>query len=397
MAEQTAHNRWVLGSNPSGATLNGRSGNGRFCYIIYPSNYKSDLLLEINNFNYAISQLKLCKQNLQNDSENPINEINPAKEEVLSVYQPIFSPENLENLTEQDYKSFLLFKNNRHWTGLHRIGGKATEDMGLLRQALKILIDESKPIEQRLDILRPRTQQPMVPYLGKAVLTAILHVSFPEKYAVWNNTTESALKDLKIWPQFERGSSLGERYVEVNSIVTKLSKALDIDLWHLDSIFWFVADQQAEMEDNQKIDESDTIVAISPRFGLERHLHEFIYDNWDAIEYFSDWELYEEDGDVAAYEYHTGEVGRIDLLATHKRDQNRWLVIELKRHKSSDVVIGQILRYMGWAKENLAGSSGSVEGLIISKISDTKMKYALSQVSNIDLLLYEVEFNLRKQ
>ena len=30
----------------------------------------------------------------------------------------------------------------------------------------------------------------------------------------------------------------------------------------------------------------------SPRFGLERHLQEFLRDNWDHTELGSDWKLY---------------------------------------------------------------------------------------------------------
>jgi len=75
---------------------------------------------------------------------------------VVSRYAPLFSSEGIERMTAEDFKGFLLFRNNRHWDSLHRQGGWMTEDMGRLRKALKILVDESKPIRKRLDQLRPR-------------------------------------------------------------------------------------------------------------------------------------------------------------------------------------------------------------------------------------------------
>lgn len=62
------------------------------------------------------------------------------------------------------------------------------------------------------------------------------------------------------------------------------------------------------------------------KLRLERWLQDFLYDNWDNIEEFQDWEIYE-DGNIVGYEFNTNEVGQIDLLAKHKREP-RWLVVE---------------------------------------------------------------------
>lgn len=130
------------------------------------------------------------------------------------------------------------------------------------------------------------------------------------------------------------------------------------------------------------------------KFGLERHLHEFMRDNWTYIDLSEEWILYEEDGDPeAGYEYPT-DIGRIDLLAKHKNEQ-RWLVIELKRNKSTDKTVGQLLRYMGWVRKELASQDDGVEGLVISKDVDNSMHYALEMTPNMRLQLYEVNFRLK--
>ena len=130
------------------------------------------------------------------------------------------------------------------------------------------------------------------------------------------------------------------------------------------------------------------------RFGIERHLHEFMRDNWNNLDLGREWVLFEEDGDPeAGYEYPC-PVGRIDLLARHRKDA-RWLVIELKRNQSSDKTVGQVLRYMGWVKKELAGSDESVEGLVVAHKAEDAIRYALTAVSDVSLQLYEVDFHLK--
>ena len=42
------------------------------------------------------------------------------EDEVMKRYGYIFHPRNLDNLKKEDFKSFLLMKNNKHWEGIHR-------------------------------------------------------------------------------------------------------------------------------------------------------------------------------------------------------------------------------------------------------------------------------------
>ncbi len=50
-------------------------------------------------------------------------------------------------------------------------------------------------------------------------------------------------------------------------------------------------------------------------------------------------------------QFNTHEVGIIDILAQDTADGS-CVVIELKKRKSSDVVVGQVLRYMGGFRNN---------------------------------------------
>ena len=73
-------------------------------------------------------------------------------------------------------------------------------------------------------------------------------------------------------------------------------------------------------------------------------------------------------------------------------------MIELKRGRSSDKALGQLLRYMGWVKRHLAGANESVKGMIIGRTIDKTLKYAVEGLGSDDVMLmeYEVYFELKE-
>jgi len=97
------------------------------------------------------------------------------------------------------------------------------------------------------------------------------------------------------------------------------------------------------------------------------------------------------DADRTGRQYST-EVGNIDLLA--RNDHDSWVVIELKRDRASDKVIGQTLRYIGWVKNNLAARGQLVRGVIVGSKLDSGLKSAASAVSDV-ISLYSFDFKFR--
>ena len=71
-----------------------------------------------------------------------------------------------------------------------------------------------------------------------------------------------------------------------------------------------------------------------------------------------------------------------------------FVVIELKRGKTSDSTVGQLLRYMAWVDENLATIGKRVRGIIIAREIDDALRYAVRPLSSVTVLTYTVDFKL---
>jgi hypothetical protein len=334
------------------------------------------------------------------DRDATLKEITAARDEVILRYQPVFDAENLPRLSAEEFRQFLVFKNNRHWMSLQRMGPAICADMDRLRKALAILVDETRPLAERLNELLPQRGPAYVPRLHKAVLTPILLICHPEKYGVWNAISEGAMKTFAVWPELEPNAPVGDRYAKVNDILKRLAADIGVDLWTLDALWWRVeVPVDPPPEEVVGVVPGATLAASGGEtlhtFGLERHLQEFLRDNWAHTSLGKEWKLYEEDGDPEAGFEYPCNIGRIDLLAKH-RTESRWLVIELKRNQTSDQTVGQVLRYIGWVKKHMAQAGEQVEGLVIAHDADEGIGYALTAVSMVRLQFYEVQFRLRE-
>jgi restriction system protein len=128
-------------------------------------------------------------------------------------------------------------------------------------------------------------------------------------------------------------------------------------------------------------------------FYLEKYLEDFIVSNFQTI-FKGELKIYE-DADRNDGQQYSTDIGAIDILAVEVKS-NSFVVIELKKGRPSDQVIGQILRYMGWVKQNLCIGEQAVKGLIICHDPDPKLSYALDMTNNIDVRYYSVSFKLRE-
>lgn len=147
-------------------------------------------------------------------------------------------------------------------------------------------------------------------------------------------------------------------------------------------------------------EESDNLTDITTEpdvedkteFVLEKYLEEFIVTKFATI-FRGKLVIYRDPEENVIGQQYTTDVGIIDILA-YEPSTNSFVVIEQKKGRESDKVIGQTLRYMGWVSENLCKNGQMVKGIIICKNTDSRLSYALKMVNNVALKYYRIDFKL---
>lgn len=327
-----------------------------------------------------------------------------AEREVINRYGQLFHPQNLEQITKEDFKSFLLIKNNLHWDGIHRQSNLITADMDKFKNSLQMLLNESISLNTRLDQLFDKNSEYFIKGLGKAVITPILLVVYPNKYGVWNTKSEAGLKSLELLPNFTSKDTFTTKYLKINEVLNNLADELNISLWNLDGLLGEIMGTSPITDDPININTAETeadlqeygISSDNLSFAIEKHLEEFIIANWEKTIFGQGYDLIYEEGDLKSQQYPTA-TGAIDILAI-SQDKKTYLVIELKKGRSSDAVVGQILRYIHWVEDHLCQENKQqVKGAVVVLEPDQKLKYSIKGLKNIDLYTYQLKFQLNKE
>lgn len=141
------------------------------------------------------------------------------------------------------------------------------------------------------------------------------------------------------------------------------------------------------------ISDSDTVTDEDMEFALEKYLEDFMVDNWDKIDFGEKLKIFVDENGNIGKQYYTDEAGYIDILA---KDKDGFVVIELKKGRKNDEVIGQVLRYMGWVRRNIAKENEKVRGVVIVREKDKKLEYALQEVGEkVRAKIYSISFKLK--
>jgi hypothetical protein len=102
--------------------------------------------------------------------------------------------------------------------------------------------------------------------------------------------------------------------------------------------------------------------------------------------------LYEEEG-ITGIEFPVG--GRfIDILAIDS--SGALVVIELKVSRGYDRVVGQLMRYIAWIKQNLADANQKVHGVIVARGISEDLSLACSLLPGVRLYEYEMSLALKQ-
>jgi endonuclease len=151
---------------------------------------------------------------------------------------------------------------------------------------------------------------------------------------------------------------------------------------------WEVTDGGVRLVDDtiEEI-EDDELNMQSTALSFERDLEKSLSVNIKQLE--DGLEIYNKD-DLVGLQLDTGVVGRLDILANDS--EGNLVVIELKAGEAGDLVCGQLLRYMGWVKRELADKGQKVRGMIVANSFKDKLKYAVEILPDVMLKRYEISF-----
>lgn len=127
------------------------------------------------------------------------------------------------------------------------------------------------------------------------------------------------------------------------------------------------------------------------KFSAESRLEDEIEDNINkGFGYFNlPLKMYDNDNGYGR-QYIIPAIGRIDILAVNTTNNDLY-VIELKRGFGDDEIVGQISRYMGWVKKNLASDGQNGLGIICVAQASDKLKYAAEANPNISIYNYSIQ------
>jgi len=185
-------------------------------------------------------------------------------------------------------------------------------------------------------------------------------------------------------------------HIPMKWLPTPIDKSLGRVAFGRMTLYEISNDQYKSLVDDDEasdIEEKQEGVENITEFVLEKYLEEFIISNFKAV--FSDnLTIYTDPQEGVVGQQYTTDVGTIDILGVDANSDSL-VVIELKKGREADKVVGQTLRYMGWVEENLARQGQKVKGLIICREADPKLTYALKPVSSISVKYYNIQFRLR--
>jgi endonuclease len=118
-----------------------------------------------------------------------------------------------------------------------------------------------------------------------------------------------------------------------------------------------------DTDDDQELDDDPELadelaLEQSSEFVLEAHLEEFLVGNWKSIDWGRPLEIWTGPAGQSGHQLVT-PIGRLDFLCSDQR-ANALVVVELKRGRPSDKVVGQVARCTFYFATITAWSSAGV-------------------------------------
>lgn len=233
---------------------------------------------------------------------------------------------------------------------------------------------------------------------GRTVIPKLLSIYYPETFLPIFNDQDHFLSELLSSGLNTENSGL-DLYLEYNFKLLKVKDKLEdiagrtFENFEFAQLLYFTFPKEQLLHENitkaiaENIDEQ--------KFeALEvQHYQSLLHRNFSRLfpklKYFDEEEQIPKNG-----QYDTQTVGIMDILAIDQK--GNFVVIEIKR-QARDKTIGQILRYMGWTKEELCKNGQKVTGLIVAERKDIQLEFALKIIPTVKFMKLGLKITLEEQ
>jgi len=333
-----------------------------------------------------IENLKLWKNSLSSERAQNWTK---NEDEAESITSKILNDENFkqgENLSldqlDKLFSNMRLFSANRN---LSKLLYTATNDYNEFNKKLRYLLHGSDPFPERINEFFKLKS------IGIQTLSQFLVALDTKQYPFVTNITkdmmdisseqdQSALEEAIEHFNIQNHDKLLDRTLDyLRDFITfqSVKNLLSLEKYtQVNNLLWFRVEQHEEGPEE--------VIKAYGSITIENDLRDYLAENIFVIE---------KGITLIDKEYDTKQVGRIDLLCKDKTGKH--VVIELKKGRTSDMVVGQTLRYLGWVKENL---NSNTRGIIIVNEPDERLEYALKPLSGlVELKFYKVNFEIKNE
>ncbi len=251
----------------------------------------------------------------------------------------------------------------------------------LFNRKLRTLLSGTQPLAQRVDQFLDLTG------VGEVVMSQFLCMHKPGEYPFFSWQTYNVLELDSTQEQQALDDALAEQsisssnhlshqttaaYLQHAMVFREIKRLFNLDTYYMINEFLWNAFDLAEEEAP-----GEGLTSVS----IEGDLRDYLAMNPSALE---------KGLELVGKEYDTKEVGRIDVL--FKDRKGAYVVVETKKERESDKVIGQTARYMGWVSKKLQRPCRAI--IIVGK-HDERLDYAVIPFQNkIQLKYYKVRFDI---
>lgn len=329
-----------------------------------------------------IENLKLWKNSLQTEeAKNWMVSEDEAEEKIHSILTKV-NFEGGGDLTPEDFKE--LFRLLKKFSPNMALSHFLYESVGLenFNRQLRNLYYGKDPFVKRVDDFFK------LKGIGIQTLSQFLVAFDSRKYPLITSQTKEMLNLDSTQEEAARKEAL-ERY-GIQDTAQYLERTIDFltdtivfeaiksitgveKYTQVNNLIWF----GNKLTSEEGSEEPVAFTSVS----LEKDLRDYLASNPAAIE---------KGLTIVQKEFDTKEIGRIDLLCKDKN--GKAVVVELKKGRKSDEVIGQILRYIGWVMKN---QKTNVRGIIVVNEPDDRLEYAVAPLKNmIDIKYYRLKFEI---